>query len=115
MTAATEAPPAERQAEREAVEQGRPDDHGQPGGGRLVAVHIDLTNEPMSHSRRNVWVVSVSTLFFGLLTAAKIRLFDWYTTATSDSVRMRVVIVHAISVLGGVPLMVEKRADAGSH
>jgi hypothetical protein len=106
MTAATEAPLAERQAEREEVDRGRSDDHGQPRGGRLVAVHIDLTNEPILHSRRNVLVVVVSTLFFGLLTAAKIRLFDWYTTATSDSVRMRVVIVHAISVLALTPLVV---------
>jgi hypothetical protein len=107
VTAAMKAPPAERQE----LNQDTPD-HGWAGRdwpGRQVTaarVVIDLTDAPTSHGWRNAWVVSLSALFYGTLSAAKIRFVDWDTTATTDSVRTRVAIVQAIVALVLTPLVV---------
>jgi hypothetical protein len=42
----------------------------------------------------------------GRMVLVKIRLVDWHTTATTDAVRMRVLIVHEVSALVLVPLVV---------
>jgi hypothetical protein len=105
MTAATEAPAAESQkADHSTPHHSSRQERGWLG--RLVTVHIDLTDEPTSHGRRNISVILFSGLIFGLLNVAKLRFVDWHTTATTDSVRMRVVIVQAISALVLTPLVV---------
>jgi hypothetical protein len=108
MTAAMKAPPAERQ-------EPNPDAHdhrGWAGRGRLgrqvtaAKVVIDLTRAPAPHGWRNAWVVGLSALLFGTLSAAEIRLIAWHTTATTDYVRLHVAIVHAIVALVLTPLVV---------
>jgi hypothetical protein len=69
-------------------------------------VVIDLTDEPPSQGWRNAWVVGLSALFYGTLSAAEIRFVDWDITATTDPVRTRLAIVHAIVALVLTPLVV---------
>ena len=108
MTAALKA----RSAEGQEPNQDTPGQHGRAGRdwlGRQVTaakVVIDLTDEPTSHGWRNALVVGLSTLFYGTLSAAEIRFVDWDTTATTDAVRTRVAIVHAIVALVLTPLVV---------
>jgi hypothetical protein len=69
-------------------------------------VVIDLTRAPTPHGWRNPWVVGVSALLFGTLSAAEIRQVAWHTTANTNYVRLHVAIVHAIIALVLTPLVV---------